>query len=43
MHVTQLKQGITTARIPPFEMKKELLRWDLNSRHTAHEADALTN
>ena len=24
-----------------FSMKKELLRWDSNSRHTAYEADAL--
>ena len=37
------KQGNTTNLTISFsmEMKKELLRWDSNPRHTAYEVDAL--
>ena len=38
------KQGNTTNLNISFsmmKMKKELLRWDSNPRHTAYEADAL--
>ena len=33
------KQANTISLYP---MKKELLRWDSNTQHTAYEADALT-
>ena len=38
----QSKQANTTNMNISFPMKKELLRWDSNTQHTAYEADALT-